>query len=287
MQYETFKLIFNKIIFERSKADLITKVSKYPSRYVGLFRPTKPKAKLLQNLLQSHEIRFGDAFEKLIEVYLKEIGYIILNKRLEYKNGGYLNIDQFFKKEKSYFFVEQKIRDDHDSTKKRGQIDNFEKKLETIVKIYGDDNVKGFFYFIDPDLVKNKNYYTDKLTKLSDDYGVKLYVCYGKEFFDIIGEPEIWKEIMIYLKKWRSELPEMPEINFDKNPEDSFEEIKDLSPQVYRKLFDNKELYDEIILTIFPEKRVLKFLLHYFKQQEQKIYKTLVDKLNSLLDVSN
>ena len=284
MQYETFKSIFNDTIFEKSKSDLITKVAKYPSRYIGLFRPTKPKAKLLQNLLQSHEIRFGDAFEKLIEIYLRETGYTILNKKLEHKNGDILNIDQFFKKEKSYFFAEQKVRDDHDSTKKRGQIDNFEKKLETIIKIYGDDNVKGFFYFIDPDLLKNKSYYTDKLTKLSEAYGVELYICYGKEFFDLIGVPEIWNEIIAYLKKWRSELPDMPEINFDKNPDDSFEEIKDLPPQVYRKLFDNEYLYNEIVLTIFPEKRVLKLLSHYFEQQEQKIYKTLVDKLNILLE---
>ena len=76
----------------------------------------------------------------------------------------------------------------------------------------------------------------------------------------------------------------MPEINFDKNPDDSFEEIKDLPPQVYRKLFDNEYLYNEIVLTIFPEKRVLKLLSHYFEQQEQKIYKTLVDKLNILLE---
>ena len=132
--------------------------------------------------------------------------------------------------------------------------------------------------------MKNKSYYTDELTKISADYGVELYVCYGKEFFDLIGVPEIWNEIITYLKKWRSELPDMPEINFDKNPDDSFEEIKDLPPQVYRKLFDNEYLYNEIVLTIFPEKKVLKLLSHYFEQQEQKIYKTLVDKLNILLE---
>nr|WP_240658196.1 hypothetical protein [Helicobacter pylori] len=34
---------------------------------LGIFRPTKPKTKLLQNLLTSHEIKFGDAFERLID----------------------------------------------------------------------------------------------------------------------------------------------------------------------------------------------------------------------------
>ena len=279
MEFTKFKSIFNKIIFEKSKADLITKVAKYPQRYIGLFRPTKPKAKLLQNLLQSHEIRFGDAFEKLIEEYLKELGYEILDKSFDYGNGDKLNVDQFFKNDDYYFFVEQKVRDDHDSTKKRGQISNFEKKLETIISMYGDDNLKGFFYFIDPDLVKNKNFYKDELDKMSADYGVELFICYGKEFFDLIDESETWEEIIEYLKQWRNELPDTPEVNFDKKPEHSFEEIKDLSPSIYRKLFDNEELYKEIVLTIFPEKKTLDLLKNYFETKDKKIYKTLVEKL--------
>jgi len=279
MKYFKFKSNINEIIFEKSKVDLITKVAKYPQRYIGLFRPTKPKAKLLQNLLQSQEIRFGDAFEKIIEEYLKELDYEILDKSFEYQNGDKLNVDQFFLKDNIYYFVEQKVRDDHDSTKKRGQISNFEKKLSTIISIYGDDNLKGFFYFLDPDLEKNRNYYKQELEKMSADYGVELHLCYGKEFFTIINESKTWDEIIKYLKKWRTELPDTPEINFDKEPENSFKEIKDVSPIIYRQLFDNNDLYQEIVLTIFPEKKVLKMLASYFKKKDQQIYKTLVKKL--------
>ena len=81
-------------------------MAKYPQRYIGLFRPIKPKAKLLQNLLQSHEIRFGDAFENLIEEYLSELGYELLNNSLDYGNSEKLNIDQFFRNNDNYFFVE-------------------------------------------------------------------------------------------------------------------------------------------------------------------------------------
>ena len=70
MNFEQFSQILNKEIFEGSKPILISKISRYPNRYLGLFRPTKPKAKILQNLLQSHEILFGNAFEILIEEYL-------------------------------------------------------------------------------------------------------------------------------------------------------------------------------------------------------------------------
>jgi len=56
INYQEFKNIFDTMIFSKSKSDLLDKVSKNPDRYVGLFRPTKPHAKLLQNLLHSNEI---------------------------------------------------------------------------------------------------------------------------------------------------------------------------------------------------------------------------------------
>ena len=99
-------------------------------------------------------------------------------------------------------------------------------------------------------------------------------------FFSIIGKDSIWSEIIDYLKRWRDELPDTPEINFDIEAEQNFEEIKDLSPSVFRKLFDNEELYSEIVLTIFPKKKVLNMLLEYFDSKDKTIYKSLVKKLN-------
>jgi len=154
MQYEKFKNILNEKIFEESKAVLIEKIAKNPNRYIGLFRPTKPKAKILQNLLQSHEILFGDAFEIIIEEYLQEFGYEILEKKLINSDDDKLNLDQCFKVKDKVYFIEQKVRDDHDSTKKRGQISNFEKKLSEMANKYNESSLLGIFYFIDPDLQK-------------------------------------------------------------------------------------------------------------------------------------
>src|SRR3989344_4380344 len=270
MDYNKFKKVFNEIIFEESKSVLIEKISKYPNRYIGLFRPTKPKAKILQNLLQSHEIRFGDAFEKVMEEYLKLLKYIILNKRFSNDNNDVLNIDQCFKDSKNIFFIEQKIRDDHDSTKKRGQIANFEKKLNAMIKEYGEKNLIGIFYFIDPELKKNKNYYETELQKMEKDYGVKLYLFYGKELFDFLKQNKIWGEILSHLKKWKEDIPDLPETNFDLEAEHSFEEIKDLNPSIFRRLFENDEIFNEIILTVFPQKKTLKLLLEYFESKSQE-----------------
>jgi len=186
-----------------------------------------------------------------------------------------------FKKGGKIYFVEQKIRDDHDSTKKRGQIENFEKKLSEMIKKYEEKNLVGVFYFIDPEIKKNKNYYDEELKKMGNDYGVTLKLDYGEEFFEFLGHSEIWEEILKYLEKWKKEIPELPETNFDLDAESTFEEIKDLNPALFRKIFKNDEIFNEIVLTLFPEKKTLKFLLKHFetKSKEKTIFKTLSELL--------
>ena len=264
MTYNLFKQIFNETIFEKSKADLLEKIANNPNRYIGLFRPTKPKAKILQNLLQSHEIRFGDAFEKLIEKYLELKDCEILPKRFINNENEVLNIDQCFRKNNKIYFIEQKVRDDHDSTKKRGQISNFEKKLNVMLSNYAENELIGVFYFIDPDLSKNKNYYIKELTKMTTDYNIETQLFYGKQLFDYLGFSNVWDEILTHLSNWKQEIPDFPEINFDIDAQHTFEEIKNLKPLIFRKLFDNDDIFKEIILTLFPMKQTLKLLYNYF-----------------------
>ena len=283
MQYNQFKQIFNETIFEKSKIDLLEKIARYPSRYIGLFRPTKPKAKILQNLLQSHEIRFGDAFEYVIEKYLELNGCEILQKKYTIDNGDTLSIDQCFKKDDKVFFIEQKVRDDHDSTKKRGQIDNFEKKLDLMLSKYRENELVGIFYFVDPNLVKNKNFYISELSKMTTDYGVETQIFYGKPLFDYLGYSDIWTEILDYLKKWRDEIPDLPEINFDLDANNTFEEVKNIKPLIFRKLLENDDAFNEIVLTLSPQKTVLNLLFYYFDTKTETIYKTIAAKLRDRL----
>ena len=79
-------------------------------------------------------------------------------------------------------------------------------------------------------------------------------------------------------------IPDIPELNFDLEPEQTFNEIKDLSPAIFRAIFENKEVFNEIILTLFPQKKTLNLLLEYFKQKSDlKIYMTLYNRLKKLL----
>jgi len=278
MEYEEFSDILNQHIFEGEKGDLIRKIAKYPSRFVGLFRPTKPGTKVLQFLLQSHEIRFGDAMEDAMTNIFNSLYYTTLPNTLV-KNGEILSIDIYFKDDDNYFMIEQKVRDDHDSTKKRGQIENFERKLEILVDKHGE-KLKGIMYFIDPDLVKNKNYYIKELDKMQGIYGVELNIFYGKGLFDYLDHSKTWDTMIEWLKRWKDSLPDLPEVNFDNDPEDSFNEIKDVEILNWRKIIQNDTLWEENILkTLFPNGTTLTMIHEYFINIQKTPYKNLAHAL--------
>jgi hypothetical protein len=275
MNYKKFCGILNKHIFEGEKKELLRKIAENPERFIGLFRPAKPNAKILQHLLQSHEIRMGDAFEEIIEEILKFLNFKVLPKSIVNQKNEILSLDQYFTDGKLYYFIEQKVRDDHDSTKKRGQIFNFETKLEILYKKHGSKLV-GIMYFIDPELSKNKNYYFQELRRLQEFYGIELHLFYGKELFEYFRYPQIWNNIISWLKKWKDSLPDLPEINFDTTPQKSFEEIKDLELRYWRKIVKNEKLWEEgIIKAIFKRNIILNKLTEFFDTQENVAYKNL------------
>ncbi|RTZ59098.1 MAG: restriction endonuclease, partial [Gammaproteobacteria bacterium] len=178
MNYEKFCQILNFYLFGNEKRELLKKIALHPERFIGLFRPSKAGAKILQNILQSREIKFGDALEKIFEEIVVDLGYKTLDKTIVKENGERLELDLFFTDGNKFFFVEMKVRDDHDSSKKRGQITNFEAKLEELFKIY-DNKLIAIMYFVDPYFVKNQNFYLKELSKLEMYYGVSTYLFYG------------------------------------------------------------------------------------------------------------
>lgn len=282
IEFEEFKSILNVKIFGKSKRDLLEKIVKYPNRYIGLFRPTKPKAKILQNILQSHEIRFGDAIESLLEIYFEKKGFKILDKNIK-KNGRDFKLDLFFEKDNKKHFIELKIRDDHDSSKKRGQIENFKSKLDYLITIFDEKELTGCFYFVDDTLNKNFNFYTKELKELSKLYNIELNLFYGIQLFEYFDLVDVWNEIVLYLEKWKSEIPDIPEINFDIDSESTFNEIKDITPSIFYKIFDNYVVYNDILKCIFPENKTLLLLRDYFSNKEQTIYKNLSRKIGEII----
>lgn len=285
MDYNQAVSILNRHIFFGEKSSLLTHVADHPERFIGLFRPTKPRSKLLQNLLQSHEIRFGDAIEELLKALLREMGYSVLPGNLVKVNGERLSLDQYFTNGSIYYFIEQKVRDDHDSTKKRGQIRNFESKLEILTGLHPEQLV-GIMYFVDPDLEKNKNYYLQELTGLAKFYNVELHLFYGAEFFTHFGKKQMWDDLISWLTSWKKELPDLPELNFDLTPEESFTEIKSLPTSVWRRFVMNDRLWQEgIAEVLFRDGTTLQLVLAEFLQNPTKPYRILSDLLTNRLAV--
>lgn len=287
IEYEHFKEHLNAKLFENSYSKLLEKLTDNPDRYIGLFRPTKPKTKLIQNITQSHEIRFGDALELLFEKYFEALGLTILPKKIISENRKEYNIDQLFEKDEKIYLIEQKVRDDHDSTKKAGQFNNFESKYHEVSQKYPNKTIIPIMWFIDKSLRKNRNFYLQEIEKMRDDYACDAFLFYGEELFkekegiqdfDI----KIWEEVLQHLTQWKESLPDMPEINFDLNATKVFQEIKDLSPSVFRTLLNNEEIVKQIFPIIFPTGETLNLLADYFDNKETQIYKTLSNRIRKL-----
>jgi len=177
--------------------------------------------------------------------------------------------------------IEQKVRDDHDSTKKVGQFDNFENKYFALTQRYNNYEIIPIMWFIDDSLVKNRKYYLERMQSMARDYECNPMLYYGDCMFSEIPDFdfEIWEEMIIHLERWKETLPDMPEINFDSNPKAVFEEIKDLSPMFYRKLFNNDEIIRQIFPIIFPDGKVLSLLCNYFLSKKEPIYKNLAEMI--------
>ncbi|MGP1515817.1 MAG: HpyAIV family type II restriction enzyme [Bacteroidales bacterium] len=183
LDYEHFKQSLHVKLFENNYSNLIRKIAENSQIYVGLFRPTKPKTKLIQSITQFHEIRFGDALEFIFERYFSAVGFELHEKRI-YLNDKELNIDQLFSKGNILYMIEQKVRDDHDSTKKVGQFANFENKYYALTLKYPNFEIIPIMWFIDDSLIKNKNFYLQEMQKLQEDYQCISYLFYGEELFN-------------------------------------------------------------------------------------------------------
>jgi hypothetical protein len=281
VDFSRFVNILNKHLFGVEKAELIRKIADHPERYVGLFRPTTPKSKILQNLLQSREIRFGNALEDIIREFIKDWGFVdIPNKKFTYQGIDY-DLDQYFTDNTTYYFIEQKVRDDHDSTKKRGQMSNFKIKLEYLYRKHGK-NLVGIMYFVDPSLVKNKNYYLTELSKEGRKYGVSLYLFYGKELFDYFCHPQDWDKLLDWLYQWKQQLPEFPEIDFDTNPRESFKQLKDVELKYWEKLTKEEQLWEQGIIKVLSSRgKVLNMVADYLIRQPSERAKKVGSELKS------
>ena len=238
--------------------ELLITVIKNPQRYTGIFRVSNARTKLLQNVTQSREIKFGDFMEDIITWYIPEMGYINLDKNISPE----LKADQLFRKDGVIYLIEQKIRDDHDSTKKRGQYDNFSRKYSLLREEYPECEINAVMWFIDDGLRKNRRYYFDRREQESGK-NINIYIFYGEELFtELLGCPDVWEEICSHLAHNKSdrsnETLSIPD--FDTSPEilNALIRLKTEQQTLYRKLISSKPEYVQLRAELFPTGQNLK-----------------------------
>jgi hypothetical protein len=94
----------------------------------------------------------------------------------------------------------------------------------------------------------------------------------------------LWDNLIEWLSRWKTELPDFPEINLDLAPDESFNEIKELEPRYWRKLLENDQLWDDgIVQVLFSNGSTLRLLIEYFSDQPTSVYRNLATLLKRKL----
>lgn len=177
MDYKKYELIFSKYLSVDTNTFVKKILDNDFNRITTPFQPMGFKEKLQQNYYTSLPIEYGNALEEIFKEYLIEKGAIFLPRN--YVSGK--DCDQIFEYNGITVLIEQKIRDDHDSSKKRGQVDNYNYKKQSILN--KNDKLYSCCWFIDDSFKKNKNYY---LTELPNElfYGEEI----EKFLFQVFGD---------------------------------------------------------------------------------------------------
>lgn len=265
--YEQFEKKFNQFLFKDIDTNyiyerLITMINS-PYRYCGIFRANNPKNKLIQNITQSREIKFGEFLEEIITDYIKELNYS-LEEKLFYSEGRTkLKADQlFYLDENTLCHIEQKIRDDHDSTAKQGISEKFLKKHNKLKETekYKGKKIISILWFIDDSASKNKISYQETLKKEKDK---NLFLYYGKELFEeVFSKIEVWTELCNHLEKNKKERSDkifnVPNFDDDVIVTDAINILKNNNPILYKKLISEDPIYKELRNEYFPNRKFKK-----------------------------
>ncbi|EGF1229429.1 restriction endonuclease [Campylobacter jejuni] len=266
MTYQNFKnKLDTKIFGEDLNYEILLTVLNNLKRYIGLFRITNAKTKLIQNITQSCEIKFGDFIEEILSQYIIEMGYKALDKNIGFdEENNKLNADQVFSDEHNIYLIEQKIRDDHDSTKKRGQYANLIKKIKALKQKFSNYRIIACMWFSDDSLKKNKKFYEEQINNNTDEK-VDIFIFYGKELFEnLFQRIDIYNELISHLKKNKQErskdILNVPDFDISEEIKNALLKTKKNYPKLIQKLLSDKEEFVELRKELFPTGKNLKGL---------------------------
>lgn len=228
-------------------------------RLVNPYGTTPYKVVLLQTLETSSGIRLGYANQGVISALLEESGYVKLPTTVTAADGMTLAIDHLVQKQGVIYMIEQKAKDDHDSSNRLAQLKSFIKKYETVVALYPGIEVVPIFYFLDSRFYKNKKYF-QKQIELSGK-GDTCKLLYEEELFSFLGLENPLDGIKENFKRVREEMGSERSINFDLHPRVAANYLLSKKKSVLMRIFSNPNLVDFMTDTIFPSGDTFKTLV--------------------------
>ncbi|AVN64350.1 MULTISPECIES: HpyAIV family type II restriction enzyme [Mesoplasma] len=276
MEYKDFKNKLDKKIKidEFFWTNFIKGLLKDSKRICSDYRVSPIEVKILQNITQSNEIKFGDFLEDIITEYFNELNFENISKHIIENENVSLKCDQLFfvnSDKNDLILIEQKVRDDHDSSKIRGQWDNFSRKVEVLKKEYPSKKIVAIIWFIDPLFRSNKKFYIEKIKNYTFSENVYLKLFYEKELFAFLNDYnekslEIFDEIKNNIIKYKNELDSKNIIvpDFGKD-EEIFSALKNLDKKEIKKLLGNSENILKLRKTVFNDGENIEKIREFYK----------------------
>lgn len=266
--------VFSKYIFDQASVDYkqqivinaLDKITKDKKRIIGFLRFQTIKEKLTQCISQSYEIKTGyileDFFEKLFGFHFHNLSKIV---------NGY-KCDQLFEDDNYIYLIEQKIRDDHDTSKRGGQVENFIQKIAALEEkcIQKNKKLKAYMWFVDDNFKKNKSFYAEKLSHIGNENTEEVSLYYGRTIVDyLLGNQEIWDNFVTSFiatkTAYTSDISRViNEYDFDNDPDGFvFNNLKKKQTKTLIELFYSND-YAEVRQSLFSNNLMMNKIKEYF-----------------------
>lgn len=210
---------------------------------------------LISSYGQSRNIKYGNAIEKVFSKILQENGWTIKNtnyKLEDYSLTGIdvgnptkkaVSVDHVISYEDKVILIEQKIRDNHDTSKWEGQLENYKVKYTALEKIFSKDEktVYGIMWMVDPTYHRNKDAYQSKLASLGNFPIDKNFVLIGHDIDEKLNElmdgdsKEYFEKLRSFLEGYHKQTAGVPDCNLESEKvEYCFKKLKNTTEEICR-----------------------------------------------------
>ena len=278
------KAILDACILRGEKVGWVTKIVEQPDKFVG-FLHDDPVNALWAHAHRSRSARKGHALERICYLILLSFGFLIPKDEMPpSRSGGHLKIDQLFidRLTNTVYVGEEKLRDNHDNTKKDGQLGNLREKLRWAVEYYSSAyNIIGFLHFFDPYERKSLKYYERKCNEIGRELGIEVKVFYGDEFFAYLGHPGTLQILQEWYETWRQNRPNL-NIDCDLSAVESARDLEQVEAKTWYKLLDNEKLWEKgIVKALFSTGQTLRLVCESLRARG---HLDLAEKLQARLE---